>query len=135
MTFKLSKNSLAKLDGVNPALANVVKRAIEITTVDFAVVQGNRTQAEQNALYEQGRTKPGPVVTWTRNSNHIGGRAVDLAPFYKGKIEWDNNGKLGLYPKIASAMKQAAKELGVKIVWGGDWVKTKDRPHFELERK
>lgn len=135
MTFKLSKNSLAKLDGVNQALANVVKRAIEITTVDFAVVQGNRTQAEQNALYAQGRTKPGPVVTWTRNSNHIGGRAVDLAPFYKGKIEWDNDGKLGLYPKIATAMKQAAKELGVKIKWGGDWQGTVDRPHFELERK
>lgn len=133
--FKLSKNSLNKLEGVNPALVNVVKRAIEITEVDFAVVQGNRTQAQQNALYEQGRTKPGPIVTWTRRSNHIGGRAVDLAPFYKGKIEWDNNGKLGLYPKIAKAMKQAAKELGIKIVWGGDWVTTKDRPHFELERQ
>ena len=135
MTFRLSRNSLAKLEKVNPALVNVVKRAIEITEVDFAVVQGNRTQAEQNALYEQGRTKPGPKVTWTRNSNHIGGRAVDLAPFYKGKIEWDNNGKLGLYPKINEAMQQAAKELGVKIKWGGDFTTVKDRPHFELERK
>lgn len=132
MAFKLSKNSLAKLEKVNPALVNVVKRAIEITEVDFAVVQGNRTQAGQNALYEQGRTKPGPKVTWTRNSNHIGGRAVDLAPFYKGKIEWDNNGKLGLYPKINDAMQQAAKELGVKIKWGGEWKSTPDRPHFEL---
>ena len=132
MAFRLSKNSEVKLAGVNPALANVVRRAIEITTVDFAVVQGNRTQAEQNALYEQGRTKPGPKVTWTRNSNHIGGRAVDLAPFYKGKIEWDNNGKLGLYSKINDAMQQAAKELGVKIKWGGEWSKTPDRPHFEL---
>jgi peptidoglycan L-alanyl-D-glutamate endopeptidase CwlK len=130
--FKLSKNSLDKLSGVNPALQNVVKRAIEISTVDFAVVQGNRTQAEQNALYEQGRTKPGKVVTWTRKSNHIGGRAVDLAPFVKGKIEWDDNGKLGLWPKIANAMQQAANELGVKIGWGGNWQKTKDRPHFEL---
>lgn len=132
MTFRLSRNSLAKLEKVNPALVNVVKRAIEITEVDFAVVQGNRTQAEQNALYEQGRTKPGPKVTWTRNSNHIGGRAVDLAPFYKGKIEWDNNGKLGLYPKINEAMQQAAKELGVKIKWGGEWKGTPDRPHWEL---
>ena len=132
MTFRLSRNSLAKLEKVNPALVNVVKRAIEITEVDFAVVQGNRTQAEQNALYEQGRTKPGPKVTWTRNSNHIGGRAVDLAPFYKGKIEWDNNGKLGLYPKINEAMQQAAKELGVSITWGGSWKKTPDRPHWEL---
>lgn len=133
--FRLSKNSLKKLEGVHPSLVRVVKRAIEITEVDFAVVQGNRTQAEQDALYAQGRTKPGPKVTWTRNSNHIGGRAVDLAPYVNGKIEWDDNGKLGLWPKIASAMKQAAKELGVPLEWGGDWTKTKDRPHFELPRK
>jgi peptidoglycan L-alanyl-D-glutamate endopeptidase CwlK len=68
------------------------------------------------------------------NSNHIGGRAVDLAPYVNGKIEWDNSGKLGLYPKIAKAMKQAAKELGVPIEWGGDWTSFKDRPHFELKR-
>ena len=35
---------------------------------------------------------------------------------------------------IAKAMKAAAAELGVKIVWGGDWKATKDRPHFELAR-
>lgn len=131
--FKLSKRSLEVLGTVNPALQNVVKRAIEISTVDFAVVQGNRTQAEQNALYEQGRTKPGKIVTWTRKSNHIGGRAVDLAPYVNGKLEWDDNGKLGLWPQIANAMKLAACELGVKIGWGGDWEKTKDRPHFELK--
>lgn len=134
MGYKLSKRSLDKLSGVNPALANVVKRAIELSTVDFVVVQGNRTQAEQDALYAQGRTKPGPVVTWTRNSNHIGGRAVDLAPWVNGAIDWDNANKHKYYDDINAAMQQAAKEKGVKIVWGGSWVKTKDRPHFELAK-
>ncbi|WP_445147328.1 hypothetical protein [Dyella sp. Tek66A03] len=41
--------------------------------VDFTVTAGYRTHAEQDALYAQGRTKPGNVVTWTRNSRHIGG--------------------------------------------------------------
>ena len=30
-------------------------------------------------------------------------------------------------------MKQAAKELGVNIVWGGDWKSFKDGPHFQIE--
>jgi peptidoglycan L-alanyl-D-glutamate endopeptidase CwlK len=40
-----------------------------------------------------------------------------------------------LYDVLAVAMKQAAKDLGVSIVWGGDWVTFKDGPHFELDRK
>jgi peptidoglycan L-alanyl-D-glutamate endopeptidase CwlK len=131
--FRLSKRSLDKLEGVKPELAAVVKRAIELTEVDFVVVQGNRTQAEQDALYAQGRTKPGPKVTWTRNSRHIGGSAVDLAPYFDGAINWDNDGKLGLYPQIAAAMTVAADELGVAITWGGSWKKTPDRPHWELK--
>lgn len=132
MGFRLSNNSLTKLRGVNPDLAKVVKRAIQLTEVDFTVVQGNRTQAEQDALYAQGRTKPGPKVTWTRNSNHIGGRAVDLAPWVNGAIDWDNPDKHKYYDKINKAMQLAAKEYNVKITWGGTWKKTPDRPHFEL---
>lgn len=135
MPFTLSARSRSRLVGVHPDLVRVVNLAIRLTTVDFVVVQGNRTQAEQDALYAQGRTKPGKKVTWTRNSNHIGGRAIDVAPWVNGTVEWDDNGKLGLWLRIAEAFKSAAKELGVPIVWGGDWVTTKDRPHFELPRK
>lgn len=128
----LSPNSLKRLSTVKPSLQAVVKRASEITEVDFAVTCGNRTQAEQDALYSQGRTKPGQKVTWTRNSRHIGGNAVDLVPVINGHAEWDNDGKLGLWPRIAQAMKQASKELKIPITWGGDWIRTPDRPHFEL---
>ena len=58
---------------------------VEVRTGDPIVVgrSGIRvfaaeTQARQNLLYEQGRSRPGPVVTWTRNSNHLVGRAVDV---------------------------------------------------------
>lgn len=149
MTFRFSKNSLARLATVEPALQRVAQRALEISCVDFVVVQGNRTLDEQKRLYGKGRTaaqctakgvpasyaRPNEAkVTWTLNSNHIGGRAIDVAPYVDGGINWDDNGKLGLWPKIAAAFKQAADELGVSIVWGGDWTTTKDRPHFELTR-
>lgn len=130
--YKLSDRSLKILSTVKPDLQKVVNRAIEISEVDFGVIQGNRTQQQQDELYAQGRTKPGQKVTWTRNSRHIGGYAVDLLPFLNGKAEWDNNGKLGLWPKIAKAMKQASSELNIPITWGGDWERTPDRPHFEL---
>ena len=134
MPFTLSARSRSRLVGVHPDLVRVVEEAIRLTPVDFVVTSGNRTQAEQNALFARGRTKPGPIVTWTVNSRHIGGFAVDLAPCVDGAINWDDNGKLGFWPKIAEAMKAAATELGVALVWGGDWVGTKDRPHFELDR-
>lgn len=130
--FVLSKRSRDKLRGVHPDLVRVVELAIQRTTIDFVVVQGARTQAEQDALYAQGRTKAGPKVTWTRNSRHIGGFAVDLVPFVGGEIEWDNDGRAGAWPPIVKAMKDAAAELRVPLKWGGDWAGTPDRPHFEL---
>ncbi|UIS73816.1 endolysin [Pseudoxanthomonas phage PW916] len=149
MTFRFSKASLARLATVDPKLQAVATRALEISCVDFVVVQGNRTLDEQKRLYGKGRTaaqckakgvpvsyaKPNEAkVTWTLNSNHIGGRAIDVAPYVDGGIQWDDSGKRGLWPKIAAAFKQAASELGVKITWGGDWKGTVDRPHFELSR-
>lgn len=135
MSFKFSQRSLSILNTVHPDLQKVVKRALGLSVVDFGVTAGNRTQAEQDELYAQGRTKPGPKVTWTRNSRHIGGYAIDLLPYINGKAEWDNNGKLGLWPKINEAMQKASKELNIPVVWGGSWQTTPDRPHFELDRK
>lgn len=80
MPHSLSARSRSRLTGVHLDLVRVVERAIELPPVDFAVTQGVRTQAEQNELFVQGRTKPGKIVTMTRNSRHIGGNAVDLAP-------------------------------------------------------
>jgi len=55
---------------------------------DIAVVSAGRTAAEQARLYEQGRTRPGAVVTWTRASQHIGGQAVDLAFRVRGSVSY-----------------------------------------------
>jgi len=149
MPFKFSKASLDRLATVEPSLQAVAHRALALSKVDFVVTQGNRTRDEQMRLYGKGRTaaqcrakgipasyaQPGErKVTWTLKSNHIGGRAIDVAPYVKGGINWDEDGKLGLWPKIAAAFKQAAKELNVPIEWGGDWTDTVDRPHFELAR-
>lgn len=123
MAYVLGKRSLENLTGVDLNLQRVVKKAIQITTQDFTVIEGLRTRTRQAQLVKQGASK-------TMNSKHLTGDAVDVVPYpiptdwneYK-KEQWDN---------IAKAMKAAAKELGVKIQWGGDWKTFIDKPHWEL---
>ena len=53
--FKLSSRSLEKLEGVNPLLVDTVKEAIKLSSVDFGVIYGVRSLAEQEKLYKAGR--------------------------------------------------------------------------------
>lgn len=124
MTFILSQKSLRRLEGVNPDLIKVVKRAIQITPIDFIVVEGLRTKERQAYLVEKGASK-------TMNSRHLTGDAVDLAPIVDNKVSWDWK---HYYP-LAEAIKQAAKEVKVEVEWGGDWTSFRDGPHWQLPRK
>ena len=121
MAYVLGARSLKRLEGVHPDLVKVVKRAIKITETDFTVLEGVRTLAKQREYVAAGASK-------TMNSRHLTGHAVDLGALVNGKVRWD----WPLYHRIAKAMKQAAKDVGVPIVWGGDWRSFKDGPHFEL---
>lgn len=135
--MNLDERSESRLLGVNAALINVVRRAVKALPFSVMVIEGVRTKARQAELYAQGRTKPGPVVTWTMQSKHIEGRAVDLAPLIDGKIDWSDAKK---FDAISSAMFSAAKELGIAIRWGADWDGDgrprergeSDSPHFEI---
>ena len=121
MSYVLGSKSRHKLEGVHADLVAVVQRAIEITEQDFTVLEGLRTVERQQYLYNTGKSK-------TRNSRHLTGHAVDLAPW---PITWDWD---HFYP-IADAMKQAAEELDIPREWGGDWKSFPDGPHFQLPWK
>ena len=122
MTYQLSQRSLDRMKGVDERLVNVVKRAIEISEIDFVVTEGLRTKERQAALFKAGATR-------TMNSKHLVGKAVDLAALVDGTVRWD----WPLYAKLADAMKRAAEILNVEIEWGGDWITFKDGPHFQLK--
>ncbi len=122
--FKLGRRSVERLQGVHPDLVRVVERAIDLTPVDFTVLEGLRSPERQQALVASGASQ-------TLNSRHITGHAVDLGAWVDNQVDWS----WPLYAKIANAMKAAANELGVSIVWGGDWRTFKDGPHFELDRR
>ncbi|MCY1285266.1 hypothetical protein D9M70_341960 [compost metagenome] len=150
MTFKLSSKSRERLTGVHLDLQAVVKRAIEITGVDFTVLEGVRSAARQKQLVAAGASK-------TLDGRHLTGHAVDLGAFVDGAVSWDWE---HYYP-IAAAVRQAAVELKIPVTWGGVWDKPLnslsdtrkaveayvasrralklsafiDGPHFELPRK
>jgi peptidoglycan L-alanyl-D-glutamate endopeptidase CwlK len=115
MAFSLSNRSLDKLEGVHPDLVAVVKRAIQITDVDFGVTYGVRTLAEQEELYNSGRSQ-------TMKSKHLiqddgYSHAVDLVAYFGSNVSWE----LNVYDNICDAMAIAAEELEVPIKWGAAW--------------
>ena len=124
MAFKFGERSLKNLTGVHADLVRVTHKALELSQIDFAVIEGLRTKSRQAELLAAGASK-------TMNSRHITGHAIDVAPIIGGKIRWD----WPLFDELAKAFKLAAKEENVPIVWGGDWVSFKDGPHFELDRR
>lgn len=91
--------------------------------LNVLITETYRSQERQDYLYEQGRTRPGKVVTWTRDSRHEGRMAWDICKNVKGHEYSDQLffGKCG----------EIAERLG--ITWGGTW-KTPDQPHFEVTK-
>ena len=124
MTYTLSKKSRDRLVGVHQDLVKVVERAIEITEIDFAVLEGVRSKTRQEHLVKAGASQ-------TMRSRHLTGHAVDLGAYVAGSVRWD----WPLYHKLAVAVKQAAAELQIHIEWGGDWTTFKDGPHWQLPWK
>lgn len=129
--YKLGRGSLRHLAGVHPDLVQVVKRAIEITEVDFSVVDGLRTVAEQTEYVRTG-------VSRTMKSMHLPqpptdlSHAVDIVPWINGRARWELP---AMYP-IVKAMRRAAQELKVPLRWGGGWCRldnTKVEPAVLVE--
>ncbi|EED2244587.1 M15 family metallopeptidase, partial [Listeria monocytogenes] len=124
-------NRKLNVSGMNKSVAdktrNVIKKMAK-KGIYLCVAQGYRSSAEQNALYAQGRTKPGAVVTNAKGgqSNHNYGVAVDLCLYTSdGKnVIWEST--TSRWKTVVSAMKAEG------FAWGGDWKSFKDYPHFEL---
>lgn len=123
--YSLGNRSLSNLKGVHPDLVKVVKRAIQLTSQDFTVIEGLRSTRRQADLVRKGFSK-------TMNSRHITGHAVDIIP-YPIPRDWDRY-QPSQWLNIEEAMKKAAKELDVDLQWGGDWKSFIDRPHWQLSR-
>lgn len=112
---------------LNPTLKNLMNKflsACKAQGIDLIVTQGYRSVEEQNALYAQGRTAPGKIVTNAKGgeSQHNQGKAFDVCFLINKKAsysgDWNKIGMIG-------------RNLG--LTWGGDWKQFSDRPHFEIK--
>ena len=120
MSVKETVRDISELKAVAQTACKLFLDECKKVGLDIFLTETYRSQARQNYLYEQGRTRAGDIVTWTKSSRHTSRLAWDIAC-----------NKPSLYD-IATLNKagQVAKKLG--ITWGGDW-KNIDRPHFEVK--
>lgn len=129
--YKFSQRSLKNLSECDERLQRIAKEAIK--KIDFTIIDGMRTQEESKKNKEKG-------TSWTNKSKHClnPSKAFDFIPYpFKG---WEN---LKSFEKVAKVLKEVAKELDIKVRWGGDWNMndkcddeiirgTYDGGHFEL---
>lgn len=136
--MQIKNKSAPRLTGLHPVVLAAATALIECCYtfgVPIQITQGLRTIAEQDALYAQGRTKPGSIVTNARGgySYHNYGLAIDFALLLPNgsSVSW-NMARDGDKDQTTDWLEvvQQAKRLGFE--WGGDWTSLKDYPHFQM---
>lgn len=120
----MNLRSLTRLDQAHPDLRRLMIAAAQQCQVDIEISEVLRSKQKQEQLVKAGASQ-------TLRSRHLTGHAADIYCTVCGKVRWD----WPLYAKAAAHIKATAQQLGIAIVWGGDWKSLRDGPHFELDRK
>mgnify|MGYP001013999031 CR=1 FL=1 len=116
-------------------IASAWMKACATEGITVAISETLRTAAEQDALYAQGRTKPGNIVTNAKGSSYRSQHQWGVAFDFYLRMDIDGDGKIsddayndstGMFKKAA----ELAKALG--LAWGGDWRSIVDKPHLYL---
>lgn len=122
--FRFGTSSNAELATVHPQLQAMAHRALELSAVDFRVLQGLRTAVQQLAAYKSGhsRIKSG--------GRHQFGCAIDVIAIdpKTGKVTWT---PVSLYTQIRAAFQKASKELSIPL---RTLESIGDYGHFELPK-
>lgn len=135
----MDKSTVNQINKLHPSVRDEVTAIIKECDIALTgrakvrVTQGLRTFDEQDALYQQGRTKSGKKVTNAKGgqSVHNYGFAVDICLIIDDKIaswdtkkDWDND-------KISDWDECVKIFLKHGWSWGGNWETFKDMPHFD----
>ena len=128
--------SRARLDTCHPLWVLLFDRVIKRADLprDLSVICGHRGQAEQDAAFRSGASK----LAWPKSSHNVKpSRAVDVAPIFGGSVSWQWPDYHAVAPAIkaewAAMQAEGLIPAGVKLVWGGDWARFPDGPHWQLD--
>ena len=129
MAYKFGESSRKRLDTCHPLLQEICEEAIK--HIDFSVLCGERSEAEQQEAFEKGLSKVQYPDSMHNKSPSL---AVDVAPY---PIDWDN---IPRFAHLIGLIRGIAAMKGIKIRTGSDWDsdgditdhKFMDWPHFEL---
>ncbi|WP_405154591.1 M15 family metallopeptidase [Paenibacillus sp. FSL K6-0108] len=126
------------ITGLHPVVAESEKLLVRKAArrgIEIVITHDFRSIEEQDALYNQGRSIAGNIVTNAKGgeSYHNYGLAIDFAlRTPEGDVVWDmerdvnGNGKADWLEVV-----ELAKELG--FTWGGDWANFPDYPHLQMD--
>lgn len=123
--------SSTSINELHPYVASLARKFLALTRangLDVTITSTFRSWDDQDALYAQGRTLPGPIVTNAMggDSYHNWGLAFDAAPVVNGMIAWNDIAKF-------EQMGRLGEQAGLE--WGGNWttfyVTLPDMPHFQ----
>lgn len=126
-----TRPSSTDLNALHPYVSSLAKKFLALCTangLNVRIIVTFRSWNDQDALYAQGRTQPGPIVTDAEGggSYHNWGLAFDCAPVVNGVIAWEDNDKF-------IQMGNLGQQVGLE--WGGNWttfkVRIVDMPHFQ----
>jgi len=132
----MTKRTLENLAGLNRKFRAQVEKFLiacepicEHHGITIEVISGLRSWSQQAALYAQGRTKPGPIVTKARagSSWHNYGLAIDLGLFAGGKYLDSADPKRA--DRIYRELGTLAASMGIE--WAGNWKSFPEGPHFQ----
>lgn len=125
----ITSRKIEDLADVLQPIATELVAVCKANTIDLLITCTLRDGEAQTALYAQGRTKPGKIVTWAKagESLHEYAVAFDVVPLRNGKPVWGTKGE---DLKIWQLVGTLGKELGLE--WAGDWSNGKrEFPHFQ----
>jgi peptidoglycan L-alanyl-D-glutamate endopeptidase CwlK len=135
----LSDKSSLILSTCHPDIVKIIRTVVR--GHDLKVIYGHRTEQEQRALYAQGRTEPGKIVThkdWPNSKHNTSPSiAIDILPYPFKERDWK---ALSRFYYLAGHMKMTAFLFDIPLIWGGDWNNNndfedeqfRDFMHFEL---
>lgn len=116
-----------KIEDLHPKVMQLCSefiKACDAQGIDILITSTYRDYVSQNALYAQGRTAPGKIVTNAKagQSFHNFRVAFDFVPLVNGKAQWKDT-------KLFIQCGAIAKKVGLE--WAGDWKKFKEMAHCQ----